>query len=87
MGYLQTDRNLGQRLDIPGMLAGTVMDPSDCKSSMQDEQDLMGISHVQSINRLHGVSSFFLPKRALQTSHPIQRPSGYARDSRHAVRR
>jgi hypothetical protein len=67
------------------MLASAMMNTGDRKRSVQYEEDLMKVSHDQPIDRVHDVSSFFLPKIAPQTSHPIQRPFGYARDNRHAM--
>jgi hypothetical protein len=40
MRYLQTDGDFCRGLYIPGMLASTMMDSSDCERSVQDEQDL-----------------------------------------------
>jgi hypothetical protein len=67
------------------MLASAMMDTGDRKCSVQYEEDLMQVSHDQSLGGdVYDVSSSLLPKIAPQTSHPIQRPSGCARDNRHA---
>jgi hypothetical protein len=66
------------------MLASAMVDTGDGKCSVQYEEDLMQVSHDQSLDWVHNVSSSLLPKIAPQTSHPIQRPSGCARDNRHA---
>jgi hypothetical protein len=80
--YLEANRDLGYRLDVPNMLASAMVHTSDGECDVQNEHDLLFVSVVHDLSAVQRV----LPRQLLRIRHPIQTLSVCTDDSTFALR-
>jgi len=82
VSYLQTNWDLGRRLDVRGVLSSTMVYACDGERDVQNKHDLLFVNDVQRFSTVQRE----LPRQWPRNHHPSQMPSVCTDDSTSASR-